>query len=425
MFSRSSRAILVVLVLGLTVVTALPQGTSVQVFRSRAGFEEATGARPLPFPASATVLPLKDLFPGLSDYSCVDSPPGIELPVGSTAPLATITWAQTPPPGLLCFLGKEWNAGPANIEPQPESPTIVANGEDDFLVTFASPVYAVGMELLTNSYAAETITLRFADGTEEFPALGPLVPNTRQFVGFVSAKPVVSVNVDTTGGGVQNEGIEGIQSAFAVEIDIKPCSDPSPVNLKSNGVVTAAILGSDSLDVSLIDPGTVTLQGLSPKEPGNSGKLLCKIEDLVGRPGSCGPDGLPDLVCHFQMAESERDLTEETWTLRATTYSGVALYGFDSVRVIIPPSTGNGSTDGDGHGSADGNGTGNGAGNGNGNAGGGGTGNAIADKPAAGSGGGNSNGNASGKPDNPGNSGNGNGNGTGNGNSNKHGSKKP
>ncbi len=335
------------LILGFTLAAALAQSSNVAVFQSQAAFETATGAKPLPFPSSANVLPLKTVFPGLSDYSCVYSPPGIDLPVNSTVPLAKIE-APKVPPDLICFIGKGWNAGTSNIDPQPEGPTIVANGEDDFRVTFVAPVYAVGFELLTNFSAEETITLKFTDGTEESFGSLATAPNSRQFVGFASTKPIGSVNVDTFGGAAQNEGIAAVLSAFAVAVDIKPCSDPSPVNLKSNGVVSAVVLGSASLDVSLIDPRTVTLQGFSPKEPGNSGKLLCKIEDVAGRDKSCGPDGFPDLLCHFQIGASDRDLTEEIWTLRAQTYSGVALLGYDSVKVIIPPSTDKSGNNGNG-----------------------------------------------------------------------------
>jgi len=42
-----------------------------------------------------------------------------------------------------------------------------------------------------------------------------------------------------------------------VQIDIKPGSDPNSVNPRSNGVIPVAILGSDTLDVSTIDPATL------------------------------------------------------------------------------------------------------------------------------------------------------------------------
>jgi hypothetical protein len=320
------------------------QSGDVQVYRSLEGLQAASGANALRFPVSATVLPATP-FAGATDYSCIASPPGIDLPVGATAPLANV---QAPNANAwICFIGPQWNGGLANINPTPESPTIVANGEDDYGIAFAAPVYAAGFRLLTNSTATEKITLNFVDGSKVAFDFSPgaadpfkTAPNAFQFAGFKSMKAIASVFIDTEGGTAQNEGITAIDAAYAIDIDIKPCSEPTPVNIKSEGAVTAAILGSTDFDVSLIDLSTATLQGLSPKEPGQSGKLLCRIEDVAGREGRCGPDGFPDLVCHFQMDESKPDLDNQIWSLRAETFSGVALLGFDSVKVIVPPSTG-------------------------------------------------------------------------------------
>lgn len=337
MKNNCSRISLIAFILALTAGTLAAQSGDVQIFDSRSAFELATGAGSLPFPASAKVLP-QTPFAGFLDYSCVMSPPGINLPVNSTAPLANV---QAPANNWICFIGPGWNGGPGNISPQPQSPTIVANGEDDYQVTFAAPVYAMGFELLTNSFAIEKVTLHYVNGVEQaFDNLNT-APNMFQFVGFKSMNPIASVLIDTTGGATQNEGITGIDAAFAVDVDIKPCSEPSPVNLKSNGAIPAVILGSARLDVSLIDQGSVTLQGLKPKEPGNSGNVLCRIEDVAG-PAGCGPDGFPDLVCHFQMGESSQDLTASIWDLRARTSSGVALLGFDAVK-ITPASDSNGN----------------------------------------------------------------------------------
>ncbi len=376
MKNKCFRISLIAFILAVTAGVLTAQSSEVQVFDSRSAFELTTGAGSLPFPASATVLP-QTPFAGFLDYSCVMSPPGISIPVNSTAPLANV---QAPANNWICFLGPGWNGGPGNISPQPQSPTIVANGEDDYQVTFTAPVYAVGFELLTNSLAAEKVTLRYVNGVEQVFDNLNTAPNMFQFVGFKSMNPIASVLIDTTGGASQNEGITGIDAAFAVDIDIKPCSEPSPVNLKSNGAIRAAILGSGRLDVSLIDPGSVTLQGLKPKEPGNSGKLLCRIEDVAGPADSCGPDGFPDLVCHFQMGESNEDLTATIWDMRARTSSGVALLGFDAVK--ITPSTEENNGGGNGkpssppgqvkdkpgnNGNGNGNGNGNSNGNGNGN----------------------------------------------------------
>jgi hypothetical protein len=94
---------------------------------------------------------------------------------------------------------------------------------------------------------------------------------------------------------VQNTEIE-------VSIDIKPQSCPNPLNVKSQGVLPVAILGTDDFDVTNINPDTVTLEGqlalksaiedvATPYEPTDKTDCLDCITD--------GPDGYLDLILHF------------------------------------------------------------------------------------------------------------------------------
>jgi hypothetical protein len=88
-----------------------------------------------------------------------------------------------------------------------------------------------------------------------------------------------------------------------VAIDVKPRSCPNPINVKDNGKIPVAILGSATLDVSQLDPSLVRFAGIAP--------LFWEIEDvttpflpITGRRSAkdcttAGPDGFPDLVLHF------------------------------------------------------------------------------------------------------------------------------
>ena len=75
-----------------------------------------------------------------------------------------------------------------------------------------------------------------------------------------------------------------------VEIDIKPGSDTNPVNLKSRGVITVAILGSGSFDVADVDGSTLAFGPAGAPLAHGSGPHL---EDV-------NADGIPDLVAHFR-----------------------------------------------------------------------------------------------------------------------------
>jgi hypothetical protein len=84
-----------------------------------------------------------------------------------------------------------------------------------------------------------------------------------------------------------------------VGVDIKPQSCPNPLNTKSKGVLPVAVLGSADLDVSTIDPSTVTLNGVPALRSG--------IEDVSGpvqggEDCECtedGADGYDDLTLKF------------------------------------------------------------------------------------------------------------------------------
>jgi hypothetical protein len=83
--------------------------------------------------------------------------------------------------------------------------------------------------------------------------------------------------------------------------DVKPGSCPNPLNVNSHGVLPAAFLGTESFDVSMIDPSTIRLLG--SVEP-----VRWDYEDVAtpvgpdAEPCECnelGPDGYGDLTVKF------------------------------------------------------------------------------------------------------------------------------
>lgn len=104
-----------------------------------------------------------------------------------------------------------------------------------------------------------------------------------------------------------------------IEIDIRPCSLPNNINLKSEGKVPVAILTTDNFDASNIDPSTIEFAGASPL------KWHLKDVDL---------DGDMDLVLHFKT--QELDLTENSVeaTLTGETFDFQLIQGTDSIRIV-------------------------------------------------------------------------------------------
>ena len=104
-----------------------------------------------------------------------------------------------------------------------------------------------------------------------------------------------------------------------IEIDIKPCSLPNSINLRSKGNVPVAILTTNDFDASTVDPATVQFAGASPI------KWCFKDVDC---------DGDVDLVLHFKT--QELDLTEDSTEaiLTGETFDFQLIQGTDSVRIV-------------------------------------------------------------------------------------------
>ena len=87
-----------------------------------------------------------------------------------------------------------------------------------------------------------------------------------------------------------------------MEVDIKPGNDENNINLKSKGVVPAAVLTTDDFDAATIDPASAKLAGASPER--------WKLEDVDG-------DGDDDLLFHFRTQDLELDQSSTEATLTA------------------------------------------------------------------------------------------------------------
>jgi len=144
-----------------------------------------------------------------------------------------------------------------------------------------------------------------------------------------------------------------------VPLDIKPTSCPNPLNTKSNGVTPVAILGTADFDVTLIDPDSVLLEGITPLrwdwedvaapfEP-YTGKEDCDLDC-----NTLGPDGYEDLTLKFDAQElfgvvgtTTVEITDTEVTtsiledgaclvlkLTGELYDGTPIYGEDVVRIL-------------------------------------------------------------------------------------------
>lgn len=118
---------------------------------------------------------------------------------------------------------------------------------------------------------------------------------------------------------------------LCVDIDIKPCSLPNSINLKSKGVTPVAILTTADFDATTVDPSTVELGGVPP--------LRWAVED-VGEGKDCVGDGDLDLILHFSTPALREDNggplngSSTEATLTGETLDGDPIQGTDSVRIV-------------------------------------------------------------------------------------------
>jgi len=111
-----------------------------------------------------------------------------------------------------------------------------------------------------------------------------------------------------------------------VAIDIKPGDARNTINLRSEGVVPVAILGSATFDPLTVDSATVTLAG-APVAMRGGGVPMTSVADV-------NHDGYPDLLLHFRTRDLQLTPTSTEAVLYGETFSGQRLRGADSVRLV-------------------------------------------------------------------------------------------
>jgi len=147
----------------------------------------------------------------------------------------------------------------------------------------------------------------------------------------------------------------GLPCSIKAQVDIKPGSCPNPFNPKSKGSVPVAIVGTAFLDVTTIDPASITLAGVQAlaeyeikdcTEPGTYDPADCSscfeatptcdtdgdgIDDAY-----CG-DGYMDLVVKFDTQKLGTAIGTKpgcyTLKLAGKTYGGVSVSGVDTLLI--------------------------------------------------------------------------------------------
>jgi hypothetical protein len=110
---------------------------------------------------------------------------------------------------------------------------------------------------------------------------------------------------------------------ITLDMDIKPDSDTNPVNLKTKGLLTVAILSGGGFDApTRIDASTVVFgpNWIAPAHGGHTG-------DLDG-------DGDLDVLFHFSVEDAGLNADEPVVCLAGLDHDGVAMIGCDEITIV-------------------------------------------------------------------------------------------
>jgi hypothetical protein len=108
-----------------------------------------------------------------------------------------------------------------------------------------------------------------------------------------------------------------------VAIDIKPGSDTNPINPRSQGVIPVAILTTDTVDATSVNPATVRF-GVTGTE---AAPVRVAVEDVNG-------DGRPDLLFDFNTQDTGIQCGKTSASLTGQTFSGQAIKGTDAIQTV-------------------------------------------------------------------------------------------
>lgn len=114
-------------------------------------------------------------------------------------------------------------------------------------------------------------------------------------------------------------------SAISVGIDIMPVHNPNEINLKAQGKLQVAILGSADFSVATVDPYTVTVAGAP---------VLVKKDGPMAVIDDVNNDGFVDLVVQVAIQGLQLQLGDKEAVVEGKTYDGLAIRGTDSVLIV-------------------------------------------------------------------------------------------
>ena len=199
---------------------------------------------------------------------------------------------------------------PPRMTPARELPALYFNGAED-----ASQVVGSGRLIdasLTDLLIGATVT-----GGGILENFDGFIDEVSIYNRALSAEEITAIfNAGSAGKCKDTEAME-------IMIDIKPDSSRNRINPKSKGVIPVAILTTDILDATTVDP-------LSVRFGPNGAKAVPQkwyIKDI-------DKDGEPDLVLHFKTRATGIRCGDTTASLTGETFDGNFVQGSDFIKTV-------------------------------------------------------------------------------------------
>jgi hypothetical protein len=143
--------------------------------------------------------------------------------------------------------------------------------------------------------------------------------------------PTTSGAFDTSYNGGDEAFVAKLTAAATVSVlvDIKPGSARNPINLRSHGVISVAILSTESFDAT-----TVVATSVCFGDAEDSSQRDCSEAHGKGHVEDVNGDGRLDLLLHFETQQTGIDRRDTTACLTGTTRDGLDVEGCDSITIV-------------------------------------------------------------------------------------------
>lgn len=231
-------------------------------------------------------------FISISD---ITPPPEDSVTVSVSAGSATVSVTSPTPPANAGFQLRYDGLADGALGSASPRFDLTSGGADRFLLQVTELTGAVPLLGIT---VADSRGPGFSRTVLFEPVLGPNEVMFSSFTGIdftnvssvrINHRPLFFEDAKISFASFATAGLEPLQAA----VDIMPGGEVNPINLKSKGVISVAILGSESFDVAQVDVTTLAFgpAGATPSDTGSH------LEDIDA-------DGFADLVSHYRTQET-------------------------------------------------------------------------------------------------------------------------